>query len=130
MHGYEIIAELSSRTDGAWSPSPGSVYPTLALLEDEGVVASIDDGGKRRFSLTPAGEELVAQRRDAPPPWEEIKANTDPDLAGLRESGMLLFAALSQVGRAGSSEQIRAAGAMLDDARRRIYGLLAEPTAP
>ena len=57
MHGYEIIGELSERTEGLWRPSPGSIYPTLQLLEDEGLVTaqSEEGGGKRRYSLTDDG---------------------------------------------------------------------------
>ena len=55
MHGYEIITELASRTADVWRPSPGSVYPTLQLLEDEGLVNSVESAGKRRFSLTAEG---------------------------------------------------------------------------
>jgi DNA-binding PadR family transcriptional regulator len=128
MHGYEIITELADRTGGLWSPSPGSVYPTLALLEDEGFVSSSEEGGKRRFSLTTAGAEHLASLGDVKPPWEEITASADPASAGLRESGMLLLAALAQVGRAGSAEQISEAIKILDETRRRLYGLLAAPS--
>ena len=57
MHGYEIIGELTERTDGLWRPSPGSIYPTLQLLEDEGLVTAQADeaGGKRRYALTEEG---------------------------------------------------------------------------
>jgi len=125
MHGYEIIAELDERTDGLWKPSPGSIYPTLSLLEDEGYVTSSEDGGKRRFSLTAAGSEQIANRDDAPPPWEEMTADVDPETARLRKSGMLLFAAVAQVGQAGTPQQTGEAITILDEARRRLYGLLA-----
>jgi DNA-binding PadR family transcriptional regulator len=126
MHGYEIITELGQRTNGVWQPSPGSIYPTLSLLEDEGLVTSNEEDGKRRYSLTPAGSEQIASRGDAAPPWEEITANADPASSGLRESGFQLFAALAQIGRAGSPQQVSEATAILDEARRRLYGLLSE----
>ena len=66
MHGYEIISELESRTDGVWRPSPGSVYPTLQLFEDEGLVTSDEYGGKRRYQLTDEGRSLAEQRGDGP----------------------------------------------------------------
>jgi DNA-binding PadR family transcriptional regulator len=125
MHGYEIIAELDERTDGLWKPSPGSIYPTLSLLEDKGYVTSSEEGGKRRFSLTAAGSEQIANRDDAPPPWEEMTADVGPEAATLRKSGMLLFAAVAQVGQAGTSQQAGEAVTILDEARRRLYGLLA-----
>ncbi len=57
MHGYEMIQEIAERSGGAWKPSPGSVYPTLQLLEDEGLISSASEGGKKLFSLTDAGRE-------------------------------------------------------------------------
>ncbi len=125
MHGYEIIAELAERSDGLWRPSAGSIYPTLSLLEDEGFVTSSEEGGKRRFSLTAAGSEQIANRDDAPPPWEEMTAHADPATASLRESGRLLFAAVVQVSQAGTPQQAGEAVTILDEARRRLYGLLA-----
>src|SRR5919199_6125988 len=71
MHGYEIIQELESRTGGVWRPSPGSVYPTLQLLEDEGLITSEESGGRRRFSLTDEGR-AEAQRETEAPPWAEF----------------------------------------------------------
>src|SRR6266567_4286449 len=55
MHGYQVIHELTDRSGGMWRPSPGSVYPTLQLLEDEGLVRSEEVEGKRIFQLTEAG---------------------------------------------------------------------------
>ena len=55
MHGYEMIQELDARTGGVWRPSPGSVYPTLQLLEDEGAIASASDGGRKAYTLTDTG---------------------------------------------------------------------------
>ena len=66
MHGYEMITELETRTGGIWRPSPGSVYPTLQLLEDEGLIISEEAGGRKRFTLTDAGRaeaERPARRR-------------------------------------------------------------------
>src|SRR4249919_1877467 len=67
MHGYEMIKELEERTKGAWVPSAGSIYPTLQLLEDEGLVAGEESDGKRRFTLTEAGAKANDEREgDAP----------------------------------------------------------------
>ncbi|MCQ0006040.1 PadR family transcriptional regulator [Actinomadura madurae] len=70
MHGYEMIQELDARTGGVWRPSPGSVYPTLQMLEDEGLVSSEEEGGKRLFSLTDAGREEASAQTTAP--WDEV----------------------------------------------------------
>jgi DNA-binding transcriptional ArsR family regulator len=98
----------------------------LQLLEDEGLVTSVEDGGKRRFQLTDEGKVQAGQRGDGPAPWEEITAGLDPTASGLREAGILLLSAVGQFARAGSREQFPEATAILDEARRRIYGLLAD----
>lgn len=128
MHGYEIIQELDSRTQGIWRPSAGSVYPTLQLLEDEGLVSSSEQDGKRSYSITDAGRAQLAERGDAPPPWEEVLEQVDPGAHQLREAGFQLAAAVGQVLHAGSARQQQQASEILAEARRRVYGLLAEET--
>jgi DNA-binding PadR family transcriptional regulator len=126
MHGYEIIQELEARTQGIWRPSAGSVYPTLQLLEDEGLVVSSERDGKRAFSLTDAGRALHAEREGQAAPWDELLEGVEPGAHQLREAGMQLFAAVGQVFRAGSAPQQKAAAEILAEARRRVYALLAE----
>lgn len=125
MHGYEIIQELGSRTSGAWRPSPGSVYPTLQLLEDEGLVVAEEVTGKRVFSLTEEGRAAKAERVERKAPWEEMAEGLDPGILRLRESVGQLISAVHQAGSAGSSAQRSEVEAILDDARRRIYSVLA-----
>ena len=84
MHGYEMIQELEGRTHGLWRPSPGSVYPTLQLLEDEGLVEHEEERGKRRFRLTDEGREAADERGTGPAPWEEVTAGADPQALDLR----------------------------------------------
>jgi len=123
MHGYQIIQELSERTGGAWNPSPGSIYPTLQLLEDQGLVVSEKDGGRRVFSLTEAGR-AQAEALPAEAPWAEMAAESDPSRR-LRETFHGLMAATSQIARAGTAEQIDATADILSEARKRIYQMLA-----
>jgi DNA-binding PadR family transcriptional regulator len=130
MHGYEIISELQARTAGVWSPSPGSVYPTLQLLEDEGLVTSVEADGKRRFALSEAGEQALGALGDAPPPWEEVLGGVDPAYHQAREAGLSLMSAVRQVMRSGSPTEVGDAAGILDEARRRIYALLAEEPKP
>lgn len=125
MHGYEMIQELETRTHGLWRPSPGSVYPTLQLLEDEGLVDHEEDRGKRSFRLTDAGREAAAGRAEGPAPWEEVTAGANPKALGLRQSLGQLVVAAGQVLRAGTPAQQEEAETILGEARRRIYGLLA-----
>jgi len=123
MHGYQIIQELSERSGGAWNPSPGSIYPTLQLLEDQGLVTSEKDGGRRVFSLTEDGR-LQADALPEEAPWDEMVAESDP-VRRLRETFHGLMGATVQIGRAGSSEQIDKAADILAEARKGIYGMLA-----
>lgn len=125
MHGYQIIQELSARSGGAWSPSPGSVYPTLQLLADEGLISAQETAGKKVFSLTEAGKAAVAESAEQPAPWEEV-AQSDTGAAGFREAAGKLMPALFQIGRSGSPEQIAAATEIVDDARKKLYAMLAE----
>jgi DNA-binding PadR family transcriptional regulator len=61
-HGYEVIQELESRFGGLYTPSPGTVYPRLAKLEEEGLVERTDEGRKATYRITPAGRAEVAAR--------------------------------------------------------------------
>src|SRR6187431_248923 len=70
MHGYQVIAEIEQRSGGAWKPSPGSVYPTLQLLADEGLITAAEDGGRKTYSLTPEGREVADAAADKSAPWE------------------------------------------------------------
>ena len=126
-HGYDLIRELEERSGGAWRPSPGSVYPTLQLLEDEGLVASEERDGKRVYTLTEAGRAELEQRKEERgdrPPWEF--GPLGEGFAQLRDAGFQLAAAAMQVARTGSEAQRTQAAEVLAEARKRIYALLAE----
>jgi DNA-binding PadR family transcriptional regulator len=125
MHGYQIIQELSARSGGAWSPSAGSVYPTLQQLADEGLVTAEETAGKKVFSLTETGIALVAETADQPAPWEDA-AQSDTGAAGYREAVGKLMPAVFQVGKNGSADQITAAIEIMDETRKKLYALLAE----
>lgn len=125
MHGYQMIQELAERSDGTWTPSAGSVYPTLQLLADEGLIVAEETSGKKVFSLTEAGAEAAAKLADQPAPWEEATQGGS-GAHGYRESAARLGQAMFQVGKTGSAEQIAAATAILDEARKKLYALLAE----
>ena len=124
MHGYEMIQELGERTNGAWTPSPGSVYPTLTMLEEEGMVTVEEVDGKRRFSLTDSGRQAVADREGAPP-WEEFGEGIDPALRALGEVLGTTAHAVKQVMRAGTPAQHAKAVEVLTETRRRLYEILA-----
>jgi len=124
MHGYQIIQELSARSGGAWSPSAGSVYPTLQLLADEGLVTAEEAAGKKVFSLTDSGIAAVAETADQPAPWEEATQG-DSGIGEYREAAGRLMQAVFQIGT-GTSEQRTAAVQVLTDARKKLYAILAE----
>lgn len=125
MHGYEMIQEIAERSGGAWKPSPGSVYPTLQLLEDEGLIASESEGGKKLFSLTESGREAAGKGADAP--WEEASRGVDWEaLTEVRQAGFGLMEAFGQVWKTGSKEQREKALAVVNDARRKLYLILAD----
>ena len=126
MHGYQIITELAERSGGTWRPSPGSVYPTLQAMEDQGLVTADKSEGRRVFRLTEAGRAVAEEASDEPAPWEDAARSADRSLVDLRSLMGEVGAAIMQVGRAGSEQQIRAVGAILTDTRRRIYLVLAE----
>lgn len=125
MHGYQIIQELGERSGGAWSPSAGSVYPTLQLLADEGLVTAEETSGKKVFSLTEAGTEAVAALADQPAPWEEAAVG-DAAASDYREAAGKLMQAVFQIGKSGTKEQREASLEVLNDARKKLYAILAE----
>lgn len=125
MHGYQIIQELGTRSEGAWSPSAGSVYPTLQMLADEGLITAEETGGKKVFSLTEAGKSVVAEVAEQPAPWEEV-AGGDSGFGEYREATAKLMHAVMQIGRSGSKEQKAAAVEVLTDARKKLYSILSE----
>ena len=74
-NGYGLMQEIESRSEGVWRPSPGSVYPTLQLLEDEGLIEAEVTGGRKRFTLTDAGRP-EAETAAADAPWSEFSEET------------------------------------------------------
>ncbi|MFP3578137.1 MULTISPECIES: PadR family transcriptional regulator [unclassified Arthrobacter] len=123
MHGYQIIREIEERSGGNWKPSAGSVYPTLQLLSDEGLVSSEESNGRKIYSLTEAGREDVAGAETSSP-WES--AASGPGFAALPKAGVELAQAAAQVGRTGTPKQVQEAVGVLEDARRRLYAILAQ----
>jgi DNA-binding PadR family transcriptional regulator len=125
-HGYELIQRVEEKTSGAWKPSPGSVYPTLQLLEDEGLVVAITNEGKRTYDLTEAGRVEAQRRLDSATenPW--TRGGGGRAQAGvLFESMKGLAIALKQVAMTGQPEQLEAATEIIKDARKKLYLLLA-----
>ncbi|MEO6530782.1 MAG: PadR family transcriptional regulator [Specibacter sp.] len=123
MHGYQIIREIEERSGGSWKPSAGSVYPTLQLLADEGLISAEESNGRKIYSLTEAGREEAA---NASAPWDTAGPVQGGGFASLPKAGMELAQAAAQVGRSGTSKQVQEAVAVLDEARRKLYSILAQ----
>ncbi|AUG76941.1 PadR family transcriptional regulator [Kitasatospora sp. MMS16-BH015] len=125
MHGYEMITEIGERTGGAWRPSPGSVYPTLQLLEEEGLIKAQEVSGKRLFELTETGR--AEAEAGAESPWEE--AGRGVDWEAVQEVAQALSAvehAVRQVMTTGTEEQRAKGLAVLTEAKKKLYLILAE----
>ena len=125
MHGYEVIQALEAQSGGRWRPSAGSVYPTLQLLADEGLVTSAEVDGRRTYTLTDAGRAAAAANT-APRPWDDAPTSGEPDL---QELFMQFAGAVMQVQRMGSAHARTETTRILNDARRRVYRLLADDEA-
>ncbi|HWI31380.1 MAG TPA: PadR family transcriptional regulator [Microbacterium sp.] len=126
MHGYQIIAEIEERSGGAWKPSPGSVYPTLQLLADEGLVRAEESNGRKTYSLTDEGRQAADAGAEKSAPWETPGARDSARATALPKAGIDLAQAAAQVARSGSPEQVKQAVAVLDEARRKLFSILAQ----
>ena len=125
--GYSLIEEIERRSSGAWRPSPGSVYPTLAQLEDEGLVAPEAGEGRTPFTLTDAGKAYVADNRDElGEPWAKLAEGIGEERLGLRGLVGQIGAATFQVGTAGDDAQVARAKELLEQTRRGLYKILAD----
>ena len=121
------MQELEERSQGVWRPSPGSVYPALAQLEDEGLIRSEEVDARKRFAITDAGRETLAKRpADSPAPWDTLAGGVSDDVQEL-------FGLMRQVGMAGlqlvqtaTESQIAEAKKVLTETRRAIYKILAD----
>jgi DNA-binding PadR family transcriptional regulator len=129
MHGYQIMQRLQERSGGFWHPSAGSIYPTLQLLEDQGLVTSEEVEGRRIYTLTEEGRKQAeaSKQRAEEQPWGGwgMSGSDDPRYR-LGQTGFGLAAAVKQVLTSGSPTQVDQVQAILDEARKRIYTLLAE----
>jgi len=124
-HGYEIIREIEERSGGSWKPSAGSVYPTLQLLADEGLITAEEANGRKVYSLTEAGRAVAADETSSP--WESTsEASGAGRFTVLPKAGVELAQAAAQVNRTGTPAQIEQAAAVLDEARKRLYSILAQ----
>ncbi|OLO98809.1 PadR family transcriptional regulator [Mycolicibacterium porcinum] len=125
MHGYEMTQEIASRSNNLWKPSPGSVYPTLQLLVDEGLIVPTEsEGSKKTFELTEEGRQAAAQIQT--PPWAQIADDADPAALNLHSAVSQLMAAVAQSSYATGEDQQQRILDVVNNARREIYQILGE----
>src|SRR5579884_3387538 len=124
-NGYQLMQAIEELSDGRWSPSPGSVYPALSQLEDEGLIRPAERDGTKVFELTDAGAEQVAELKDTPAPWEQEDSEEADSRRELWSLVPQLILAVKQVQHAGDERQLEQARAVLNDARRALYRVLA-----
>jgi len=125
MHGYQIIHEIEERSGGSWKPSPGSVYPTLQLLADEGLIDAQEANGRKTYSLTEAGKAEADAAAEKSAPWES-QGRDGLRTGALPKAGINLAQATAQVARTGTADQVKQAVDVLDEARRKLYAILAQ----
>jgi DNA-binding PadR family transcriptional regulator len=137
LNGYQVIQEIADRTGGGWRPSPGSVYPTISQLEDEGLVESDDERGRRTLRLSEGGREFLADHEDeveavwapfAEDALDDREDDDDPglDFASLKPELGRVMNAVWQIITTGTDDQRKAAVGVLVEARRALYQILAD----
>ena len=127
MNGYQIIQEIAERTDGAWKPSPGSVYPTVQQLEDEGLVEGVASERRRLLQLTDEGRRYVEEHpEEMAATWRAFERAPEEESSDLKPVIGQVMGAVWQIVTTGTRQQRAEAAEILADTRRRLYGLLAE----
>ena len=134
MHGYQLIQEIAERSGGVWQPSPGSIYPVLQQLEDEGLILIEQTEGRKVANLTEAGRAYVEENRaEFEEVWKALSNNNvDQSMQEMRNLSIDLKqigTAAKQVAKVGTGNQVAEARKVLADTRRRLYLILAEDDA-
>jgi DNA-binding PadR family transcriptional regulator len=126
-NGYQIMQEVQERSDGVWRPSPGSTYPALQQLEDEGLIRARELDGRKLFELTDAGREYVEERGvEVPAPWEQMSGDVSDQAHELGRLIREVASAFTQVVKTGSEAQMGEARKVLTTTRKDLYRILAD----
>ena len=128
-NGYQLMQTIEERSGGRWRPSPGSVYPTLAQLEDEGLIRGIERDGTKLFELTDAGREQAEQYAGRTAPWEEADEGDGRSIPEIASLIIQIGKAAWQVAQEGDERQVEKACETLAETRRALYRILAEETS-
>lgn len=126
MHGYQLIQAIEARTVGAWTPSAGTVYPTLQLLADEGLVTAAQVGERKVYTLTDAGRLAAADVAHPTEPSDAGRGRNAESALTLAKASAKLAQAITLFPHSGSREQSERAAAIVDEARKKLYAILAE----
>ena len=130
MNGYQVIQQIAERSGGAWKPSPGSVYPTVQQLEDEGLVEGVENERRRLLQLTDSGRRYVEEHPDElAATWHAFEDSDAEETSDLKPAIGQVMGAVWQVVTTGTRQQQAEAAEILADTRKRLYGLLAEGDA-
>jgi DNA-binding PadR family transcriptional regulator len=129
-NGYQLMQTIEERSGGRWRPSPGSVYPTLAQLEDEGLIRGIERDGTKLFELTDAGREQAEQFASRTAPWEEDEQSDGRSIPEIASLIIQIGKAAWQVAQEGDERQVEKACETLAETRRALYRILAEEPSP
>jgi DNA-binding PadR family transcriptional regulator len=124
-NGYQLMQTIEERSGGHWRPSPGTVYPRLSQLEDEGLIKPVGEDGNRQFEITDAGREHLETRASDPDPWEHQESDFGP-MADIGPLVLQIGKAAWQVASVGDEAQRAKASELLTETRRALYRLLAE----
>jgi DNA-binding PadR family transcriptional regulator len=125
-NGYQLMQTIDERSDGRWRPSPGSVYPTLAQLEDEGLIRGLVREGAKLFEITDEGRERLAESKVDPAPWAEEEDPDAPDLHRMASLMIQIGKAAWQVAQEGDERQTEQAYKTLAETRRSLYRILSQ----
>jgi DNA-binding PadR family transcriptional regulator len=128
VNGYQVIQQISERSDGAWRPSPGSVYPTIQQLQDEGLLETEDGPGRKSLTLTEEGRQYVTEHAaELAAVWRPFERQAEEStFSGLKPEIGQVMGAVWQIVTSGTESQQRAAIEVLVETRRKLYGILAD----
>ncbi|MEV7397121.1 PadR family transcriptional regulator [Aeromicrobium sp. NPDC092404] len=127
QHGYQLIQEIGERSNGSWNPSPGSIYPVLQQLEDEGLITFERVEGRKTATLTDEGSAYVEDNRELlGTPWDDAKGEPSHEMRDFAHGLKAFMTAWKQVAQAGTPEQRQKAQVVVDDARKAMYRILAD----
>jgi DNA-binding PadR family transcriptional regulator len=125
-NGYQIMQTIEERSGGRWRPSPGSVYPTLAQMEDEGLIHAVEREGTKLFEITDQGRERLGESKGDRAPWDDDEGPAAPDLHHIATLVIQIGKAAWQVAQEGDERQVAEAQDTLAETRRALYRILAQ----